>query len=407
MKKTLVLLFAGLLSAPAALVHFDLSPAGTDAAVGLSPANEVPAVNNSAGSGGIISGGILFDTETSLLQLAVGYGSAPGFSDLTGVPTAMHIHGPAAAGQNAGPLVNLLPYNYTAANPAQGGVIFGEIPFPTNSVADLLAGLTYINIHTATNPAGEIRAQLIPRVATNSAPELSCAPDAVIECGDAAELKVVVSDPEGDALTVIWTVNGTGMQTNTLPASDPPVAANVRFTCSLPLGTNIVGVTVIDSATNSTSCATTVVVVDTQAPVITAARAEPNVLWPPNHQFVEVRLRARVEDACGPTGWKIIRVRSNESPNIVGAGNTARDWRITGDHTVKLRAERSGTGTGRVYSITIQAQDAAGNKSETRTVNVIVPKSQGKKPYVLPQDPDWDEGVKSNNGKDNGKDKKK
>mgnify|MGYP005855940313 CR=1 FL=1 len=391
MKKTLVLLSVGVWSASAALVHFDLSPAGTDAAVGLTPANEVPAVTNSTGSGGKISGGIVFDTETYMLQLAVGYGSAPGFTDLTGVPTAMHIHGPAGASQNAPPLVNLLPYHYTAAPPAQGGVIFGEIPFPTNSVADLLAGLTYLNIHTAINPAGEVRAQLVPRVATNSPPAVSCAPDSEIECGDAAELTVAVSDPDGDALTVIWTVNGTAMQTNTLPASDPPVAANVSFTCSLPLGTNVVGVTVIDSAAHSTSCSTTVTVVDTQAPVITAARAEPNVLWPPNRQFVDVRLRARVQDACGPTGWKIIRVRSNESPNIVGAGNTARDWRVTGDHTVKLRAERSGTGNGRVYYITIQAQDAAGNKSETRTVNVIVPKSQGKKPYILPQDPDWDD----------------
>jgi len=42
-----------------------------------------------------------------------------------------------------------------------------------------------------------------------------------------------------------------------------------------------------------------------------------------------------------------------------------------------LRAERSGNGMGRVYSITLQAQDATGNLSAPTTVVVTVPKNQG------------------------------
>src|SRR5262245_37278055 len=93
--------------AQATLVHFELSPSGTDHAVGLSPTNVVPAVTNSAGSGGAISGGITFDTDASLLSFAIGYGSAAGFSNLTGPATGVSLHGPAAPGQNAPVLIDL------------------------------------------------------------------------------------------------------------------------------------------------------------------------------------------------------------------------------------------------------------------------------------------------------------
>jgi hypothetical protein len=66
----------------AEVLQIDLSP--TNGVSGLSPINEVPAVTNSSGSGGEISSGITFDTETSTLSLAIGYGSAAGFTDLTG-----------------------------------------------------------------------------------------------------------------------------------------------------------------------------------------------------------------------------------------------------------------------------------------------------------------------------------
>src|SRR5262245_49989738 len=109
MKNSIPLLLLATLSSQAALIHFDLSPPGTDVAVGLSPSNQVPAVNNSTGSGNTISGGIVLDTDSSMLQVAVGYGSAAGFTDLTGVPIAMHIHSAAPPGQNAGVLVDLAP----------------------------------------------------------------------------------------------------------------------------------------------------------------------------------------------------------------------------------------------------------------------------------------------------------
>jgi hypothetical protein len=153
----------------------------------------------------------------------------------------------------------------------------------------------------------------------------------------------------------------------------------VNFSVDLPLGTNSIGVSVTDSATNTTSCGTTVTVVDTTPPVIQSAAATPNVIWPPNHKMVYVNVRAVVTDTCSATTWKIIRVRSSESLNGRGDGNTSSDYQIVGDHAVKVRAERTGKGDGRIYTITLQAKDTSGNLSETKNVQVLVPKSQGNK----------------------------
>ncbi len=119
-------------------------------------------------------------------------------------------------------------------------------------------------------------------------------------------------------------------------------------------------------------------VVDTIPPVIVSAAASPSVLWPPNHKLVAVSVRAQVTDSCSATTWKIISVSSNEAVDALGDGRTAPDWLITGDHTLKLRAEPSGSGSGRIYYITLQGIDTSGNFSASRQVTVTVPKSQGK-----------------------------
>ena len=92
-----------------------------------------------------------------------------------------------------------------------------------------------------------------------------------------------------------------------------------------------------------------------------------------------VRQRSVFHDVAPCITWHITQVTSNEPVNGKGDGNTAPDWQILGNHTVALRAERSGNGSGRIYTITIQASDANGNLSDPKTVTVTVPKSQGKK----------------------------
>jgi len=362
--------------AQAEIIQFNLSPAGTDAAVGLSPLNEVPAATNSTGSGNEISAGISFDTDTSMLTLALGYGSAAGFTDLTG-PASAKIQGPAGQGTNSqSVVVDLEPYLFTPGNPALGGVIYGQIQIPTNQVADLLSGLYYVNIFTTLYPDGEIRGQLLAEL--NKPPVIVCPEPVTVECGSLTSVTAKVSDPEGDALVVVWSVNGIAIQTNNLAAGSTTSPAEVNFPAEFPLGTNQVSVVATDSEGNSSTCSTTVTVVDTIAPVIVRAAATPSYLWPPNHQMVPVLVDARVTDKCGPTRWKIISIKSNQAVDAKGSGNTAPDWEITGPHTANLRAERSGKEGTRIYTITVQATDVSGNVSNRKSVEVIVAHDMGR-----------------------------
>ena len=89
----------------------------------------------------------------------------------------------------------------------------------------------------------------------------------------------------------------------------------------------------------------------------------------------------QVSDACDTSPEiRLVSITSNEAPNANGSGNTNPDIAGaafgTDDRQFELRAERSGNGGGRIYSITYEAEDASGNVT-SRTVTVDVPKSQG------------------------------
>jgi hypothetical protein len=372
MKRTIIAAFlAAALTSPAEIIPFELSQGG------LSPANEVPPVTTpSTGSGNAISGGISFNTESRQLQVAVGYGSAAGFTDLTGPATGIHIHGPALSTGSASVLFDLAPYHFPAVDPAKGGVVIGTLILPEDKVAVLLDGRMYLNIHTVLNPGGELRGQLEPLV--NAAPVVTCGPGATLECGTPTTVTVQVSDPEGDALTVVWTLNGESVQTNKVAAGVSSVPSAVQYTSTLPVGTHQVVASVVDTAENTAACTTQVIIVDSKAPVITDVSANPNALWPPNHKMVPISLRVKATDECETPRWKIISVTSNEPVNGLGDGDTSPDWEIAGDRGLRLRAERSGRGDGRVYTITVRAFDSTGNLSEPKTVTVRVPKSQGR-----------------------------
>jgi hypothetical protein len=103
---------------------------------------EVPATT-SAGSG---TADLDYDAASKKLSWKVTY------SGLTGPATAAHFHGPAEAGKNASPVV---PISNFASSPVEGSATLTDA-----QAADLMAGKLYINIHTAANPAGEIRGQV-------------------------------------------------------------------------------------------------------------------------------------------------------------------------------------------------------------------------------------------------------
>ncbi len=134
---------------------------------------------------------------------------------------------------------------------------------------------------------------------------------------------------------------------------------------------------VTDDGTNIVMCSSTVVVQDTTPPMIRSIVATPNILWPPNHKLRPVRLVVRAGDTCGPVRWRITEITSNEPEDNLGDGSTSPDWVICGPHKALLRAERSGEGTGRIYTLNVEVSDAAQNTTN-RTVQVVVPHDRGR-----------------------------
>jgi hypothetical protein len=108
----------------------------------LKGSNEVPP-NTSTATGRAEA---KLDTDSKHLTFVVTY------IGLSGPALGAHFHGPGEAGKNAG---IVLPFK-TLQTPIEGMATLTD-----NQVADLLAGKWYANIHTATNPGGELRGQMM------------------------------------------------------------------------------------------------------------------------------------------------------------------------------------------------------------------------------------------------------
>lgn len=115
------------------------------------------------------------------------------------------------------------------------------------------------------------------------------------------------------------------------------------------------------------------------SPAITGASTSRKRLLLPLHQMVPVTVFYEATDGCGPVATAL-SVTSDEpvrGPRQGFAGLTSPDWQVIDAHHVRLRAERSLSGDGRVYTITITAIDLAGRVS-TEQASVIVPR------HILP-----------------------
>ncbi|WP_161602570.1 CHRD domain-containing protein [Tautonia marina] len=111
------------------------------------------------------SGVLKLDTTSLLLSWDIEYEGLTGPIDGPGA----HLHGPAGPGVNAGIQVWLAggPSGVPLPQPASGQLI-GSTTITSAQADQLIAGLWYVNIHTARNPTGEIRGQVlaIPEPAT-------------------------------------------------------------------------------------------------------------------------------------------------------------------------------------------------------------------------------------------------
>lgn len=140
-------------------------------------------------SNGIGQAQISFDAPTNTISWVLTY------ENLTSQATLAHFHGPARETGTAGVEVEL------AGAPFQSGLA-GSAIITSEQIADLEAGLWYVNIHTMNNPAGELRGQIIaqqPPVPTQQASVYQ----ATVSLTSLAEVPPVMVESMGSGTAIV------------------------------------------------------------------------------------------------------------------------------------------------------------------------------------------------------------
>ena len=176
------------------------------------------------------------------------------------------------------------------------------------------------------------------------------------------------SDPDLDGLTITAVTQGAnGVVANN--GSSVSYTPNTNF-----IGTDTFTYTIDDGAGHTDTATVHVSVEDTTAPVLTVSTSASS-LWQPNHDMKNVGLTVNASDNGGGAPTIQVAVFSNEDDLAPDSGNFSPDALNVAPGTLRLRSERSGSGTGRVYLISVTATDASNNASHACAA-VIVPLNQ-------------------------------
>lgn len=147
-------------------------------------------------------------------------------------------------------------------------------------------------------------------------------------------------------------------ETITVPAGSP--GGTVDCTVEFKADDTVIGVQHVRVTINTPPDCSTV------APDITS-------LWPPNRKMHLITLDGATDPDGDPVDLVVTGVTQDEAVNGLGDGDTGPDAQLGPEsNEVSLRAERSGTGNGRVYRIAFTGTDPAG-ASCSGTVTVGVP----------------------------------
>ncbi len=166
------------------------------------------------------------------------------------------------------------------------------------------------------------------------------------------------SDPDSDVLSFVWMD-----ETNNVAGTTAVVPL------TLSLGTHTFTLTVTDPGGLHATATTLVTVRDTGTPTL-RVMLFPDTLWSPNHKLVQITATLETSDGCGAN--PAVTITSNEPDNGLGDGDEPNDIQAVGGGPIPfgtevrsflLRAERSGMGAGRIYTVNYMVRDASGNKS--------------------------------------------
>ncbi|WP_124033448.1 CHRD domain-containing protein [Herpetosiphon llansteffanensis] len=168
-----------------------------------------------SGSNGMAMGTIQINTAANTLSYNLSY------HDLSSAETAAHIHGFAPRGTNTGVLFHL----------PLGASKVGTLNYAENQEAGILAGQTYINIHTENFPNGEVRGQL------DGAQSLCATPTPTISVTATNTATTSPTNTATTSPTNTATATVSVTPTNTATASITPTTVAPSFTVYLPLVT--------------------------------------------------------------------------------------------------------------------------------------------------------------------------
>jgi hypothetical protein len=257
-------------------------------------------------------------------------------------------------------------------------------PVGTNGEADLdLCNVTLdLGEHTLTlevDDGQSVSSDDMILTIDNSAPHAAPTGGGTYSLGTSITVGGQVSDFDGDMLFYTWSEETTTFcngETQSITGGGP-VDLPVCDLPSLGLGSHTITLTVNDGINEPVSKSIPIEIIDTTAPTLSP---EPNIsiLWPPNHKMVDITINTNANDDSGLPPTLSATVTSNEPQDGLGDGDAAPDWtepvidQNTGIITLQLRSERSGSGDGRIYTISITATDSS-NNSSTANVEIIVP----------------------------------
>jgi hypothetical protein len=230
---------------------------------------------------------------------------------------------------------------------------------------------THVVTLNATDQAGNTgSANVTVKIIDTTPPVVNAGQNVTVEAGAPLTLNGTVTDLVSTRFNFTWSEKGVVLKTQANVTN-----TNLAYITKFNVGTHIITLNATDQAGNTGSANVTVKVIDTTPPTITAT-ATPSSLWAPNHKYVEVKINVTVAD-LGDLAPKItlISFTSNEPDNAKGDGNTINDIVKVDDFTFNMRAERSGSGSDRIYTITYKATDVSGNFAMA-SVTVEVPHNQ-------------------------------
>lgn len=260
---------------------------------------------------------------------------------------------------------------YTVASGAGSGA--SEVPGATASIvvsAEGLSTVTYRAVDNAGNAeAAKTLAVRIDRMAPASSAIATPPADASGRNTGPVTVNLAASDsPGGSGVQSITALRTNGAST----VGDTFAGGSASFVVSAP-GVTTVAYQASDNAGNPEPMKTLTIRIEAAPASALSAKltALPSVLWPPDRRFDTISTRLKVANAVGRVRVSSVAVTSDE-PATGHGDRTSPDWIVHG-RTVKLRAERSEHGNGRVYTITYTVTDEAGNTAQAADT-VTVPK---------------------------------